>query len=198
MLIFRSVLRRFAPALLLLAAAGIAPAPAAETKPTPIVKGSKTAGVYHGPVEIWSSPSVRQATGECRHGKPEGRWTLWDESGTKVAELTYRSGYFDGGIAFWHGAQAGPRLKGRLKCRGAFTDGQWHGLVRTYWPDGRIRSERTYEADTLVAALAFDQQGGALTEEEARKVAAADEQQDNALLDALDEYIRRWIGSPAA
>lgn len=197
MLDSRSVLRRIAPALLLLAAAGLAPAHAAETKPPPIVKGTKTAGIYHGPVEIWSSPSVRQAAGECRHGKPEGRWTLWDESGTKVAELTYRDGYFEGSIAFWHGAQAGPRLKGRLKCRGSFTDGQWHGLVRTYWPDGRIRSERTYEADTVIAALAFDQQGGALTEDEARKVAAADEQQDNALLDALDEYIRRWLGTPA-
>ncbi len=194
----RSVPRRIALALFLLAGAGIVPAHAAEAKPAPIVKGSKTAGVYHGPVEIWASPSIRQAAGECRHGKPEGRWTLWDESGTKVAELTYRDGYFEGSIAFWHGAQAGPRLKGRLKCRGAFTDGQWHGLVRTYWPDGRIRSERTYEADTVVAALAFDQQGQALTEEEARKVAAADEQQDNALLDALDELIRRWIGPPAA
>lgn len=194
----RSVLRRIALALFLLASAGIIPAQAAEAKPAPIVKGSKTAGVYHGPVEIWASPSVRQAAGECRHGKPEGRWTLWDESGTKVAELTYRDGYFEGSIAFWHGAQAGPRLKGRLKCRGSFTDGQWHGLVRTYWPDGRIRSERTYETDTVVAALAFNQQGEALTEEEARKVAAADEQQDNALLDALDELIRRWIGPPAA
>lgn len=198
MLNSRSVLRRIAPALFLLAAVGIAPLHAAETKPTPIVKGSKTAGVYHGPVEIWASPSIRQAAGECRHGRPEGRWTLWDETGVKVAELTYRDGYFEGSIAFWHGAQAGPRLRGKLKCRGAFTDGQWHGLVRTFWPDGRIRSERTYEADTVVTAHAFDQQGNALTEEESRKVAAADEQQDNALLDALDEYIRRWIGPPAA
>ncbi len=193
-----SVLRRIAPALLLLAAVVAASTNAAETKPVPFVKGSKTAGVYHGPVEIWSSPSVRQAAGECRNGKPEGRWTLWDESGVKVAELTYRDGYFEGSIAFWHGAKTGPRLKGKLKCRGSFSDGQWHGLVRTFWPDGRIRSERTYEADTIVAAQAFDPQGGALAEEEARKVAAADEQQDNGLLDALDEYIRRWITPPAA
>lgn len=198
MLTSRFLLRRIAPALLLLIVAGPAAINADETKPVPIVKGSKTAGVYHGPVEIWSSPSIRQAAGECRHGKPEGRWTLWDESGIKVAELTYRDGYFEGSIAFWHGAKAGPRLKGKLKCRGSFTDGQWHGLVRTFWPDGRIRSERTYEADTIVMAHAFDPQGGALAEEEARKVAAADEQQDNALLDALDEFIRRWIGPPAA
>lgn len=198
MLTYRSVLRRVAPALLLLAASGFASADTAGTKPVPIVKGSQTAGVYHGPVEIWSSPSVRQAAGECRNGKPDGRWTLWDESGIKVAELTYREGYFEGSIAFWHGAQAGPRLKGKLKCRGSFTDGQWHGLVRTYWPDGRIRSERTYESDTIVEAHAFDPQGGALATEEARKVAAADEAQDNALLDALDEYIRRWVGPPAA
>lgn len=197
MLISCSVLRRLAPALLLLAVADPVLANPPDTKPAPIVKGHRTAGVYHGPVEIWASPSVRQAAGECRHGKPEGRWTLWDESGTKVAELTYRDGYFEGSIAFWHGAQAGPRLKGKLKCRGSFADGQWHGLVRTFWPDGRIRSERTYEADTIVTALAFDPQGGALADEEARKVAAADEQQDNALLDALDEYIRRWVGPSA-
>lgn len=193
-----TVLGRIASALLMLIAAGTVSTRAADAKPVPFVKGTKTAGVYHGPVEIWSSPDVRQAAGECRHGKPEGRWTLWDESGTKVAELTYRDGYFEGAVAFWHGAQAGPRLRGKLKARGAFVDGQWHGLTRTYWPDGRVRSERTYETDNLIDAQAFDQQGTALSEEEARKVAAADEEMDNALLDALDEYIRRWLGPSRA
>lgn len=194
----RSVLRRIAPAALcLLATTGLVRADPPDPQPAPIVKGTKTAGVYNGPVEIWSSYDVRQGAGDARHGRPEGRWTLWDESGTKVAELTYRDGYFDGSIAFWHGAQAGPALRGKLKCRGMFVDGQWQGLTRTYWPNGRIRSERTYEADNVVAAMAFDPQGGALSEAEASKVAAADEQQDNALLDAFDELIRRWLGTPA-
>jgi hypothetical protein len=168
-------------------------AAASPEKPTPMVKGTKVDGVYHGPVEIWSTAVTRQAAGEFRHGKPDGRWTFWDEAGVKIVELTYSSGTFSGTVTIWHGAQVGPREKGRLKLRAAFNDGCWQGLVRTYYPDGRTRSERNYDAGIVIETQAYNPRGEPLTPEQSRKIAEEDEQVDNALVDALDEFLRKWV-----
>lgn len=163
------------------------------SKPPPIIKGGKNGAGYHGPVEIWSTPGTRQAAGEFRHGKPDGRWTFWDAAGIKVAEFTYSNGIFSGPVTLWHGAQAGPREKGRLKFRGAFSDGEWAGLALSYYPDGQPRSERQYEGGLIRDTTAFDPRGNPLAPEQAGRVAAQDEEQDNALVDALDAYILRWV-----
>ncbi|MDP2325098.1 MAG: hypothetical protein Q8N51_13860, partial [Gammaproteobacteria bacterium] len=173
--------------------AGLSPVGAAPEKPTPIIKGSKTASGYHGTVDIWSTPGTRQAAGSFRHGKPDGRWTFWDETGVKVAELTYTNGTFTGPVTLWHGAHAGPREKGRLKYRGAFNDGEWSGLALTYYPDGRTRSERQYEGGAVRETVAFDPRGNPLSPEQANQVAAEDEEQENAYVDALDAYVLRWV-----
>jgi hypothetical protein len=64
----------------------------------PEVRGTKTGEFYHGPIEIWATPSHKQAEGNFSHGLPDGKWTFWDAGGTKIVEFNYRAGTFSGAV----------------------------------------------------------------------------------------------------
>ena len=197
-----SQLPRLLPGLLsLVLCLGVMPAGFAATEPTkhpPEVRGTKVNGAYDGPVEIWLPTGVKQAAGKFNQGQPDGVWTFWDSGGTRIAELTYRDGTFAGSVISWHGTAAGPRDRGKLRLRGSFMDGMWHGSVLTYYPDGRMRSERVYNEDNLTGAFANNPQGRPLDSDAALKIAAEDESQDNAIVDTLDNFLRRWAVNPPA
>lgn len=161
-------------------------------KPEPEARGTKVNGKYHGPVEIWTTPEYRQAAGKYYKGEPDGKWTLWDEAGTKVAEITYRMGSFTGAVAMWHNSASGPRLRGKLKMRGSFSDGWWQGSVLTYYPNGKVRSERNYVNGEISSAYAYKPRGKTIEEKEAMKIALKDETADNDYVDAVDAFIRKW------
>lgn len=161
-------------------------------KPAPEVRGTKVNGVYQGYVEIWSTPDSKEAAGHMRNGQPDGVWTFWDSGGTKVVEVTYRNGTFFGPVTMWLGTGAGPELRGKLKMRGSFDDGMWQGSVLTYYPDGRDRCERVYHDNIITAAYAYTPRGEAMIDKQAMQVAAKDELQDNAFVDAIDALVRRW------
>lgn len=163
-------------------------------KPPPQVKGTKVAGVYHGAVEIWATPTVKQASGKYRDGEPDGKWTFWDDSGTKIVEFNYQSGTFTGAVTMWYDTASGPRTRGKIKFRGSFVDGMWAGSVLTYYPDGKMRSERVYVDGVVSQSYAYNPRGQTLSDEDAKRVAAEDEAIDNAYVDALDEFIRKWVG----
>jgi len=87
----------------------------------------------------------------------------------------------------------GPGLRGKLKFRGSFIDGEWEGSVLSYYPSGNSRSERVYRNGVINEAYAQDNRGRNLSPEEALSVAKQDEAVDNAYVDALDEYINKWV-----
>ncbi len=171
------------------------PATAAKSdKPVPEARGTKINGKFHGPVEIWTTPDFRQTAGKYYKGEPDGKWTLWDEAGTKVAEITYRMGSFTGAVILWHNSASGPRLRGKLKMRGSFNDGWWQGSVLTYYPNGKVRCERNYINGEITSAYAYQPKGKEIDGKEAMKIAIKDEAADNAYVDAVDAFIRKWAG----
>jgi|UniRef100_UPI004049DCAF antitoxin component YwqK of YwqJK toxin-antitoxin module len=167
------------------------------SKPDPEVRGTKVNGVYDGKVEIWSTPTVKQAAGGFANGEPDGTWTFWDESGTKIVEFNYQLGPFTGAVTMWYDTSAGPRIRGKIKFRGSFDDGMWAGSVLTYYPDGKMRSERVYTDGVVTQSYAYNPRGQTLSEEDAKRVATEDESTDNAYVDALDEFIRKWACADA-
>jgi hypothetical protein len=188
------LLRQSLPVLLLcFAACPVLQADSAKAKSTPQVHGTKVNGVYEGPVEIWTTPDVKEAAGAFHHGHPDGPWTFWDKDGTKIAEITYRSGTFSGSVTLWRGSSAGPDVSGTLKLRGSFNDGDWSGSVLTYYPDGKDRCERVYTKGVVTSAYAYGPRGNPLTPKQAMKVAAEDEPLDNAFVDALDAFVTKWV-----
>jgi hypothetical protein len=48
--------------------------------------------VKHGPFAEWYANGRKRTAGSYRHGKPDGLWLYWDESGRKTAEREYRDG----------------------------------------------------------------------------------------------------------
>lgn len=170
------------------------PATIAQEAPDTVVKGEKVDGAYEGDVEIWATPTLLQAAGRYRSGEPEGKWTYWDESGTKIAEVNYQAGTFSGAVTLWYNTASGPRARGNLKLRGSFIDGMWDGSVLTYYPDGGTRSERVYQNGEVTGAYAYNERGQSFTEADDRRIAAEDEEADNAVVDAIDAYIRQWAG----
>lgn len=163
-------------------------------KPVPEARGQKVNGVFDGDVEIWETPEYRQAAGKYYHGEPDGKWTFWDEAGIKITEITYRTGSFNGSVTMWHNSAAGPRYRGKLKMRGSFNEGSWQGSVLTYYPNGKLRSERVYANGVVTDAYAYNAKEKTIVKEEAIKVAQKDEIADNAYVDAIDAYIRKWAG----
>ncbi len=161
--------------------------------PPPEVRGTKMAGTYHGPVEIWATPSHKQAAGRFRHGLADGLWTFWDSGGTKIVEFNYRADSFSGAVKMYFSTDDGPRLRGKIKFRGSFLDGEWEGSVMSYYPDGRNRSERVYRNGVIAEAYAQNTRGQRMSPEAAMEVAVQDEEIDNNYVDALDEYIHRWV-----
>jgi len=165
-----------------------------KAKPVPQARGKKIDGKFHGAVEIWTTPDYRQAAGKYYKGEPDGKWTFWDQAGTKVTEITYRAGTFTGAVTMWHNTASGPRYRGKLKFRGSFNDGWWEGSVLTYYPNGKVRSERSYVNGVISAAYAYHPNGKAIAKDEADKIARKDEADDNAYVDAIDAFIRKWAG----
>ncbi len=163
-------------------------------KLAPEARGQKLDGKFHGPVEIWTSPDYRQTAGKYYKGEPDGKWTLWDQAGTKVAEITYRMGSFTGAVIMWHNSASGPRMRGKLKMRGSFNDGWWQGSVLTYYPNGKVRCERNYANGEITSAYAYQPRGKEISKKEAMKIALKDEEADNAYVDAVDAFIRKWAG----
>jgi len=159
----------------------------------PEVRGEKFAGVYRGQVEIWASPTHKQAAGNFRNGLPDGQWIFWDSGGTKIAEFNYRAGTFSGAVKFYFNTDDGPKWRGKMKFRGSFLDGEWEGSVMSYYPDGRNRTERVYRDGVVADAYAYNVNGKAFNAADAMKIALEDEAIDNAYVDALDAYINKWV-----
>ena len=68
-----------------------------------------------------------------------------------------------------------------------------NGVVRSYHPDGALRSEATYEQGALVAAQAFDARGRPLPEAQARLSVARDMDANVKVLASFDALVGRHL-----
>jgi antitoxin component YwqK of YwqJK toxin-antitoxin module len=53
---------------------------------------SNGVSVKHGPFADWYPDGGKRSAGAYRHGKPDGVWRYWDESGRQTVEREYRDG----------------------------------------------------------------------------------------------------------
>lgn len=78
-------------------------------------------------------------TMERRNGKLNGSLVLFNESGKKIAQYSYRDSLLHGEASTWY-------LNGQLHTRTMYQDGGKDGLEEQYDISGQIRSKRTYHA----------------------------------------------------
>jgi hypothetical protein len=148
--------------------------------------GACRAGAPNGAYELRGPDGRLRAVGAFAAGRKTGTFVFWTAEGARSAVIPYDNDARTGTVALWY--TSGRELARKLEA--PFIDNMLHGVLRSYHPNGTPRTECRYEHGQLVAAQAWDARGKALTEEQARKLAARDIEADNRALAQFDATIR--------
>jgi len=77
------------------------------------------------------------AEGNYVDGRPDGAWKIYDNSGTKNAELYFKDGVYHGEYRLYYTSYT-PEAVGRLKTIGSCEYGNYSGDFTRYLTDGSI------------------------------------------------------------
>lgn len=174
------------------------------------------AGGAHAPREVPGAGARTPATTgtealtpstQCRHGKPQGGYTLraadgrvrvqgaynqgvrtgsfffWSTTGARTAQLPFDADVLSGTLSLWYdGAGNGAPAR---KLQAAYRSGKRDGITRLWLPDGRLQGEFDYQAGALAAQRAWDEAGALLPEADARALAERERSETTAFVTRL-------------
>jgi hypothetical protein len=148
-------------------------------------------GLPHGAYELRDASGQMRTAGAFAKGKRTGSFIFWSSTGARVAQLPFEDDRLAGTLAFWHPPPAaGKAMEPRRKLEATYVAGRLSGMKRSWYADGRVRTEFRYNAGVLAEARAFDQAGKPLSEIQAAALAARDAADDDALLATLEAMVR--------
>jgi hypothetical protein len=177
-------MRALAVALAALGALAGAPRVRAESL---AVQGSCRDGVPHGAWQLASPDGHLRAIGAFAQGKRTGSFIFWDARGVRVAHVPYEDEAKSGTLALWYaeGARDGA---GPQRLEAPYAQGMLNGTKRSWYRNGRLRTEAVYRAGRLVEVRGWDERGAPLDAASARSRAEDElraEETTYARLDAL-------------
>ena len=105
-------------------------------------------GAVNGAFELRSADGRLRSSGAFAHGSKTGTFIFWTAGGARSAVIPYDHDARTGTVALWYTAR---RRETAKKLEAPFSAGVINGVVRSYHPDGALRSEATYEQGALVA-----------------------------------------------
>jgi antitoxin component YwqK of YwqJK toxin-antitoxin module len=173
---------------LLLAVTGAA---AAAPDATFIVDGGCRDGVPQGRYELRTMGGTLRVAGAFSHGIRTGSFIFWNAAGSRIAHVPYDEDVRNGTIATWYDGPAGTEPLRRDES--AWRRGARDGSTRTWYPDGRRRSEAEFAKGTLVTATAWSDAGARLTEHAARELILRDAAAADARYEQLETLIRAHL-----
>ena len=94
--------------------------------------------VKHGPMIIYRPNGFVMMEGNYAHGKQDGEWTMYYESGGKKSIDHYKDGVQTGDHVSWY-------EDGQIDAKGQYKDGEPDGVWRRWGPDGIKNWEETYK-----------------------------------------------------
>jgi hypothetical protein len=148
-------------------------------------------GVPHGAYELRSASGQMRATGAFAKGKRTGSFLFWSSHGARIAQLPFEDDRLSGTLALWFpSAPAGRTGEPRQKLEATYVDGKLSGMRRSWYADGRVRTEVRYDAGTRAETRAFSEAGRPLSDAQALALAARDAADDDALLASLEAMVR--------
>jgi hypothetical protein len=150
---------------------------AAAPDATLVVDGSCRDGAAQGRYELRTTAGSLRVAGAFNHGSRTGSFIFWNEAGSRIAHVPYDEDERNGTLATWYDASPAGELPPRDES--AWRRGAREGSTRTWYRDGRRRSEAEFAKGTLITATAWSDAGAKLPEHAARElvlrdVAAAD------------------------
>lgn len=146
------------------------------------------AGAPNGAFELRGHDGSLRGSGAFAQGSKTGTFIFWTAGGARSAVVPYDHDVPKGTVALWYTASGREIAK---KLEAPYDQGSVHGVVRTYYADGRPRTECRYDHGSLVDAQAWDYSGRALAEGQARVLAARDLEANGKLLEGLESMIAR-------
>jgi hypothetical protein len=146
------------------------PVPAA---PTLIAEGACRDGEPNGAYMLRSGAHLRVA-GAFSKGRRTGTFVFWDERDTRIAVIPYDNERKGGTIALWY-APSAPGGDAPRKSEATYVDDRLHGEKRSWFPNGRPRTDLRYEHGELVDARGWTRAGAPLSAAGARELAARDQ-----------------------
>ena len=180
-------LRRAAAAVAIAATAALPGHGAAAPLPAWTVEGNCRDGRAQGPYELRGENGQLRVAGAFNEGRRTGSFIFWAANGVRVAHVPYDDGGVrNGTVAVWYPGTPGREPVRRFES--VFHRGNRDGLARSWYADGRRRSETEYLAGRIVASAAWSDAGARLDDAAASEIAqrdAADADTDYAELDAL-------------
>ncbi len=151
------------------------------------VVGACRGGAPNGAYELRGLDGHLRAVGAFASGRKTGTFVFWTASGARSAVIPYDNDARTGTVALWY---TGARRELGRKLEAPYVENVLHGVLRSYHPDGTLRTECRYEHGELVSAQAWDTRGSVLTGEQARKLATRDVEANNHSLAQFDATIR--------
>lgn len=157
-----------------------------------VVDGGCRDGQPQGKYELRTDGGELRVVGAFNHGRRTGSFIFWAAGGARTAHLPYDDDLLNGTLATWYdGRAAGAEPARRLES--AWRRGVRDGLTRTWYADGRRRSESEYERGLLVNTVGWADTGARLPQGAARVVAERDAAAADAYRAELEALVARHL-----
>ena len=185
---------RLTPTLALLAGIALAPLAAAAGSndlAAWVINASCRDGSPQGPYQLRTPDGRLRVAGAFNNGKRTGSFIFWSNDGVRVAHVPYEEDERNGTVATWYPGRPGAEPARRFES--AWRRGRRDGLTRSWYADGRRRSETEYAGGTLVDTTGWSDTGRHLGNEAARAVAQRDAEAADAEYAELDRLVREHL-----
>ena len=136
------------------------------------VEGNCRDGYAHGLYELRDMTGNVRVVGAFNRGKRTGSFLFWTASGAREAQLPFDDDQLSGTAALWWPAL--PQAEARPRAEAAYARGRHAGGVRTWYRNGKPAVEMYVGDGDLRITRAASETGVALSEAEARGVAAGE------------------------
>lgn len=172
-----------------LALAALAAGASAVVAQNLVVEGSCRDGQPHGAYEVRGPGGQVRVVGAFNRGKRTGSFLFWSSAGSRVAQLPYDDDALSGTLAAWY-REPDRTGEPRPQFEATYAHGVPSGAQRSWYPNGRTRAEFRFDNGTVSEARAFSESGKALSDAEARALAANDQAADARFIASLEAIVR--------
>ena len=122
----------------------------------------------------------------------QGVWRFFDAAGNRVADITWKDGVRSGPVELMHPAKVGS-ASGAARLKGHCSAGVFDGFQHSFWPAGRKKLEREFDAGMLQGARGWHENGKEMTDGEAMRAAVEESEADDALIEELESFARLQV-----
>lgn len=145
-------------------------------------------GRVHGSYQLRDAGGLLLVAGAFNAGRRTGSFIFWNANGVRNAHIPYDDDTPNGTMALWYDGPPGKEPARRLEA--AWRHGVRDGASRSWYADGRVRSEADYASGRLVSVRGWAPTGEPLSDEAARESERGDARAADDRYHQLDGLVR--------